>query len=200
MKIKNNEDDIAHLAAIVLVAVIAVIGFVGWRIWESSGKKSAKSDNPVIAEPNTPAVVSGSEKKNVIILPKMNIQFNVPDSLKSLSYVESMSAADPSVKTGFGSDEYPLASIVLPSLETPECKLPENAGGYLGVAWKVSGQYPSEANASNSAGVLVKQFPRYYIGYKVPSMDCANDTTQQAKISSIQKELETALRSATEIN
>lgn len=201
MKIKNNQEGIAHIAAILIVVVLIVVGFVGWKVWGSNNQKNPASSLPSTEKKAaTPSKNNSADDENIVKLPNMGIQFYVPDTLKSLEYVESTASSDPSIKTGFGSEAYPLASIVLPSLDTPDCKLPEKAGGYLGVVWKVTGQYPKDANVLNSAGVLVKQFNSYYIGYRVPIVDCSSDKTQQSKIESYQDQLKTALMTATEIN
>lgn len=45
MKLKNNQEGIAHIAVIVVVLVTVVIGVVGWKVWDNNNNQDNKSKN-----------------------------------------------------------------------------------------------------------------------------------------------------------
>lgn len=58
MKIKNNQEGIAHLVAILAIVVVVAIGFVGWKVWDNrqtnpSNTKDSTNQKPVAEAPST---------------------------------------------------------------------------------------------------------------------------------------------------
>lgn len=58
MKLKNNQDGIAHLAAILAVVVVVAIGVVGWKVWDNSKNE----DTPKTVATETKETKKASDK------------------------------------------------------------------------------------------------------------------------------------------
>ncbi len=90
MKIKNNQDGVAHLAAILAVVVIVAIGVVGWKVWDN--RETEKNNNSATSIPATTNddVVDSSAKDVKTINPtaswtsfsKNSLEFKYPSDWK----------------------------------------------------------------------------------------------------------------------
>ncbi len=201
-KLQKNHKGFSAMVSLLAVLIVVVIGVGSLAVYKHYHKTaSTNSSTAPTTTKSTKTTTPSPQPTNVntIKLPKMAIQFNVPDSLKSITFIESASTADTSVQSGYGSSSYPIAFFSVPSLETTDsCKL-TSQGGLLGSVWKVPGQYPTAPTSDNAPGKLMKQFPSYYLAFREPAMPCTSDTSQSAQASTLQAALSTALATSTEL-
>ncbi len=80
MKINNNQDGIAHLAAILAVVVISVIGFAGWKVWDSKNINLNTSSVTQNTDQKTPKSNKSAVKEGYKIYEDDNLAIQYPDS------------------------------------------------------------------------------------------------------------------------
>lgn len=189
----KNESGLSIPIILLLVVIMIAVGLAGWKLYDNSQTKTENAVNTSASKAGTSTKLSTSDGQNAVKLPKMSIQFTKSDSLKSLTFIETSSTADPATTDGYGSESYPIAFFSNSKLDAnAACKLSDK-GGALGALWKVPGQYPAEATIDNTPGTLVKQFPEYYLAYRVPGMSCTDDPGLNAEITAGQDALKATL-------
>lgn len=189
----KNESGFSIPIILLLVVIVISVGLVGWKLYDNNQTKTESTVTTSESKAGTSTKQSTSDDQNAVKLSKMSIQFTKSDSLKSLTFIEASSTADPATTGGYGSESYPIAFFSNSKLDANSaCKLSDK-GGALGALWKVPGQYPAEATADNAPGTLVNQFPEYYLAYRSSAMSCTDDPALNAEITAGQDALKAAL-------
>lgn len=137
------------IIAILLIATVVVIGLIVWRIGTI---QTPQNNNP------STGLTQSSQETFVLSIKELDVSLTLPNTLDDITYVAAAPAQTEDGKTitrvGFSTKR-------ITSLD-PRCSA--NEGAPLGDLTRVAGQYPTNANAGNSGGLLVKQFPDFYIG------------------------------------
>ena len=100
MKIKNNQDGLAHLATILLAIVVVAVGVVGWKVWDSNRTKYSNSNSaasPETKDKEAAKPVDEYASWKTASFELAEASFKYPDTLKLSHEVK----ANASVNTGF---------------------------------------------------------------------------------------------------
>ncbi|HSX23611.1 MAG TPA: hypothetical protein VLE74_00730 [Candidatus Saccharimonadales bacterium] len=150
---------------LLVIILIAIIAFAGWYVWLM--KRDA--DKTSTAQTTTaPASQQKTAKNTITFVELNNFQIEVPDTLKDLIYTVRTPDA--------GTTEADLSTTSLKNLD-PKCAPDGPNGTPLGWFTKTAGKYPSDI--SQATGVLLQQYPDYYIAYKTPQAACSDNKAAQ---------------------
>lgn len=163
------------MLVIILIAAVAVAGLVIWRVYDSMTTQGQTTTPP-------PA-----STHKIVKFQSFGLEVNVPNSLaEQLVFVEST--------TGTPSARMSAKDV---AQSDPACGL-EGGDAALGVLFKVSGTYPTDANAMNAPGPLLKQFSNFYVAYRTPQQACSLNKTTNDLIATYLQQLKEALPSIAE--
>jgi hypothetical protein len=146
---KKDQNGFSVVEIMFVLIVVIVICLAGWYVWGSSNKKSTS-----LPPSSTKNVTS------VLKIPELGIQFNLPATLKGLTYQASNGAI----------------SFYMPDLNklAPSCD--KSLSSITIVSWtKVNGKYTDTPGTG-----LVKQFDNFYVASNSPSgFICGNANVRQ---------------------
>lgn len=150
--------------------VVAALAFGGWWAWQKNKTKVTKAttnDSNSSLNHSEKDPVTPQENRSVFKIPELGIQLTVPDYAKDLVYeIGGGRLEDGRITT------YAIFSTKSLMESKPRCSLADTTFGSLG---KIDGQYPAadETRTGNAIameyGILVKQFPTYFISRGVPN-------------------------------
>jgi len=170
--LKSNQSGFTTMQIIVIVVLVAVLSFVAFRILITAQNNANATESSETEE-------DLSDSKQTFLV--LGITLELPGSLKEqLEFVEA--SADGNVTAKLSSRDVSLAD--------PNCNLGESDAP-LGVLFRIEGQYPSEANATNTPGVLAKQtqLTDFYIAYRAPQQECTSNQELNGIISDYKQQL-----------
>lgn len=160
---------------------------------DSLKAKVAELEKAADEETAPAASTSTSSDEVTITLKELGIRFTGPSTLGDLTYVYEKN------------DDYNGMSVTLARLSSKSltdfdagCSA-EGKAPPLGYIAKVPGQFPAEPTADNAVGLLIKQFPTYYIGAYLNAQSACSDkdfpAALQAKTTQLRNDLTEALKS-----
>lgn len=85
---KNNQDGMAHLAAILVVVVFVAIGVVGWKVWDNSNNNpSTQSTTPTAVTQTTSNEPAPDPNKGYLVIKQWGLRFKTPSGLTDVKYL-----------------------------------------------------------------------------------------------------------------
>ncbi|SRR6266566_2909770 len=184
------------IRGVAFLVVAGVIASVAWLAY-SHNQKAHQVMQTSSAASLTPATTSTAKtpvlaqqaaavaNQNVEKIPELGIQITVPDDIKDLKYQVSTVT----LKNGSQATLAFISTAALTALDS-------NCGtgfGALGSLERANGQYPSNDQlAGFKYGVLVKQFPTFYISAGFPNAACSKKASASAAAIKFKSEFITA--------
>lgn len=160
---------------------------------DSLNAKVAELEKAANEEATPAASTSASSDEVTITLKELGISFTGPNTLGDLTYSYRTSKTTDG-KSAVVAD---LSSKSLTDFDA-SCSA-EGKAPPLGYISKVPGQFPAEPTVDNSVGLLIKQFPTYYIGAYLNAQSACSDkdypAALQDKTTQLRNDLIQALKS-----
>jgi len=181
-------------------------------------KRIQSADGIYKSSANAGAILKTPTKKNistkVIKIPEFGIEFTAPTTLRNLTYRVIMVDYSEQGSTLLGTS--PTAYLSTKELDKAEqgvCDIGSasiNSIAPLGYLARVTGQYSSDVtpppgavvrypsnNTANPTGLLMKQFPEFYIAYRPATTGCFNQAGNNETAASLSGQLSASLKTAT---
>lgn len=166
---------------VVVVGVIGAAGWLAYRHYHQQPKTNTVGGTSSSSQTKEPTIKSQTQQGAVATtttetIPELGIDITVPNAIKDLKY----EAHTETLKNG-AQGAYVLLTTTSLSTADAACAAADAPLGSLG---RGDGQYPSDdPSAATDYGVLVKQFPTFYISYAAPQAGCSSNTSVQSAAS-----------------
>lgn len=151
---------------LLILVIVGILGFTGWYVWNS--KQNTDKTNTAATQASNQATAVKTPAINIVKIPELGVQFNVPDSIKDLTY---------SYRTSQTSDgkKMLIVDFSTTKLTTLDAECAANKTMALGAMAKVDGNYPTEDSQKAEVGSLAKQFNTYYVSFSRPQAYCSEN-------------------------
>ena len=195
----NREIKQRGFGAVRGVAFLVVVGVIASGAWLAyshyqQAHQVKQANNAAVTTPTststekTPVLAqqaAAAANLNVEKIPELGIQITVPNDIKNLKYQVSTVT----LKNGNQATLAFFSTAALIALDT-KCG---TSFGPLGSLEKANGQYPSNDQlAAFKYGMLVKQFPTFYISAGFPQAACSTHASANGAATKFKSEFATA--------
>lgn len=161
---KSGQKGFTVIETLLVLILLAILGFTGYYVWHSQTTADKTLSTAAKTSSTAPPV-----KSTEFIFKGLGVQFNPKTDLKGLKY--QISNGD----YYLSDDAYVSAVNTCPDAQFRQSDL--SGGGGFAAIGKTNGQYPKDANPLQY-GILLKQFPNFWISYGFPNGSfCAPDTS-----------------------
>ena len=155
--VMKNQKGFGVVEGLLVLIIIGLIGSVGWYVFSANKVvDKVQTINMTIKSGSEPQV--SADKTTTISIKELGVSFSGPKSLDDVNYaVRNDTRQDGTNMLGAMLSSKSLANF------DAACSASNAIYPPLGMIVKVDGQYPTPDSGVSDAGVLVKQFPTYYI-------------------------------------
>lgn len=192
---KVNQKGFTAIEIILVIVTVGAIGVAGYFAYQNSQKVKTPILTPtpsISAKPNASASPSTAPTSYILNIKELGVSITLPQSLDGAVYTIGENYIYQNKQN------YSFASFSTTAITAADVNCSSNGSAPpLGHISKVTGNYPANADVTNSAGVLVKQFSGYYISYSAPQAMCSSSQGSAAEIkaTAARKEFSAALPS-----
>jgi hypothetical protein len=169
---KSGQKGFTVVETLLVLILISIIGFTGYYVWHTQNNSNSSYNNADRSNSNTP---TSTNSVNKFVFKELGVEFDPPSSLKGLSYIV------------FDDNIYITDSAFKDALN--KCSDANTASGdALGASYtaisKKEGKYPADPNPIED-GILLKQFPAFYIDYGIPNGNGCSDLSQSQNLKNV---------------
>lgn len=165
-KTKHQHGSNPTVIVLILIA-LGIVGLVAWRVYDSTAQTDKSLANAT-ATSNVETMKDGVKeeaKTKKIVIPYVDYEVEVPDSIKDLTF--SNATHDGVIYVG----------VTTKDLERLDPGCGATNGAPLGTVIRGSGKYENTSLDGRAArlGGLVKQYDDHFISYSIPQAACSAD-------------------------
>jgi CRISPR/Cas system CMR-associated protein Cmr5 small subunit len=186
---------------LVVVGVIASVAWLTYSRYQTAHQAKSTSNAASLTSANTPTAKTPMHtqqpaavaNQNVEKIPELGIQITVPDDIMDLKYQVHTGTVANGIQATFAF----FSTAALANLDAA-CS-PSSAP--LGSLERVNGQYPSNDQLAGAKyGLLVKQFPTFYIAAGLPQAECSTNASVNGAAVKFKSEFATAESTIQQLN